>query len=116
GHLVWRPRRHLAARCPTPPADRHTRRHSRTGPRRSRRVILYREGGRMPDEACATSPEASQEGSSALPNGLVLVSTPIGNLGDLSPRARAVLCAADVILCEDTRHTARLLAGIGAKA
>ena len=70
----------------------------------------------MPDEACATSPEASQEGSSALPNGLVLVSTPIGNLGDLSPRARAVLCAADVILCEDTRHTARLLAVIGAKA
>jgi 16S rRNA (cytidine1402-2'-O)-methyltransferase len=53
---------------------------------------------------------------SALPNGLVLVSTPIGNLGDLSPRARAVLCAADVILCEDTRHTARLLGGIGAKA
>ena len=70
----------------------------------------------MPDEACATSPEPSQEGSSALPNGLVLVSTPIGNLGDLSPRARAVLCAADVILCEDTRHTARLLAVIGAKA
>jgi 16S rRNA (cytidine1402-2'-O)-methyltransferase len=70
----------------------------------------------MPDEACATSPEPSQEGSSTLPNGLVLVSTPIGNLGDLSPRARAVLCAADLILCEDTRHTARLLAGIGAKA
>src|SRR4029077_4470770 len=57
-----------------------------------------------------------QDESSALPNGLVLVSTPIGNLGDLSPRARATLLAADLILCEDTRHTARLLAAVGAKA
>ncbi len=71
----------------------------------------------MPDEACATSPNPSQEGSSALPNGLGAgFPTPIGNLGDLSPRARAVLCAADLILCEDTRHTARLLAGFGTKA
>jgi 16S rRNA (cytidine1402-2'-O)-methyltransferase len=45
----------------------------------------------------------------------VLVSTPIGNLGDLTPRAREGLLAADVILCEDTRHTARLLSAIGAK-
>jgi 16S rRNA (cytidine1402-2'-O)-methyltransferase len=41
---------------------------------------------------------------------LVLVSTPIGNLADLSPRARDELANADLILCEDTRHTARLLA------
>ena len=38
-----------------------------------------------------------------------LVATPIGNLGDLSPRARAALAEADVVLCEDTRVTARLL-------
>ena len=38
-----------------------------------------------------------------------LVATPIGNLGDLSPRALAVLSAADVVLCEDTRVTAKLL-------
>ena len=46
----------------------------------------------------------------------MLVSTPIGNLGDLTPRAREALRAADLILCEDTRHTARLLAAIGVKA
>ncbi len=70
----------------------------------------------MPDEACAASPEPEQDGRSAPPDGLVLVSTPIGNLGDLTPRARDTLRAADLILCEDTRHTARLLAAIGVKA
>lgn len=40
---------------------------------------------------------------------LVLVGTPIGNLGDLSPRAVEALGAADVIACEDTRHTRALL-------
>jgi 16S rRNA (cytidine1402-2'-O)-methyltransferase len=69
----------------------------------------------MPDEACAASPEPEQDGLSAPPEGLVLVSTPIGNLGDLTPRARAMLRAADLILCEDTRHSARLLAAIGVK-
>jgi 16S rRNA (cytidine1402-2'-O)-methyltransferase len=43
----------------------------------------------------------------------VLVSTPIGNLGDVSARARAVLSEADLILCEDTRHSARLLSTLG---
>jgi 16S rRNA (cytidine1402-2'-O)-methyltransferase len=69
----------------------------------------------MPDEACAASPEPEQDGSSAQPMGLVLVSTPIGNLGDLTPRAREALRAANLVLCEDTRHTARLLAGIGVR-
>src|SRR4051794_1635029 len=51
-----------------------------------------------------------------LPSGLYLVATPIGNLGDLSPRAAETLRGADLILVEDTRVTAKLLAHIGAKA
>ena len=48
--------------------------------------------------------------------GLHIVATPIGNLGDLSPRAADTLRRADRILAEDTRVTAKLLAHIGAKA
>jgi 16S rRNA (cytidine1402-2'-O)-methyltransferase len=47
--------------------------------------------------------------------GLHVVATPIGNLGDLSPRAADTLRAADLILVEDTRVTAKLLRHIGAK-
>jgi 16S rRNA (cytidine1402-2'-O)-methyltransferase len=44
------------------------------------------------------------------PGGRILVvGTPIGNLQDLSPRAAAALTAADVIFCEDTRQTRKLL-------
>jgi 16S rRNA (cytidine1402-2'-O)-methyltransferase len=44
---------------------------------------------------------------------LVVVGTPIGNLGDLSPRAVAALSGADVIYCEDTRHSRKLLSHAG---
>lgn len=50
-----------------------------------------------------------------MPPGLHIVATPIGNLGDLSPRAAETLRNADKILAEDTRVTAKLLAHIGAK-
>lgn len=46
---------------------------------------------------------------------LQVVSTPIGNLDDLSARARRALAEADLVACEDTRHTGRLLAGLGLK-
>jgi 16S rRNA (cytidine1402-2'-O)-methyltransferase len=46
---------------------------------------------------------------------LFVVATPIGNLEDLSPRARQSLAEVDLIAAEDTRHTGRLLSHIGVK-
>jgi 16S rRNA (cytidine1402-2'-O)-methyltransferase len=60
----------------------------------------------------AASPDVSRDGLPVSLQGLVLVSTPIGNLGDISSRARAVLAACHLILCEDTRHTGRMLSGM----
>ena len=51
--------------------------------------------------------------STSLSPGLVLVATPIGHLGDISARAVAALRGADLVLCEDTRTTARLLQEYG---
>jgi 16S rRNA (cytidine1402-2'-O)-methyltransferase len=47
---------------------------------------------------------------------IVVVGTPIGNLGDLSPRARDALAGASAIFCEDTRHTRKLLTAFGIPA
>lgn len=50
-----------------------------------------------------------------LPPGLYIVATPIGNLGDLSPRAAEVLRRANLVLAEDKRVSAKLLAHAGAR-
>ncbi len=46
--------------------------------------------------------------------GLYVVATPVGNLADLSERARETLAAADVVYAEDTRRSGRLLEAVGA--
>ncbi|MHB8220093.1 MAG: 16S rRNA (cytidine(1402)-2'-O)-methyltransferase [Acidimicrobiales bacterium] len=61
-----------------------------------------------------TGPPGEQPASGRETGGrIVLVATPIGNLGDLSPRAVAVLDQADVVCCEDTRRTRVLLTAAG---
>jgi 16S rRNA (cytidine1402-2'-O)-methyltransferase len=52
----------------------------------------------------------------SLPPGLYIVATPIGNLSDLSPRATETLRRAELILAEDKRVSAKLLAHAGARA
>ena len=57
--------------------------------------------------------DAEMAHESAIPPGLHLVATPIGNLADLSMRAMETLRAAELILCEDTRTSATLLTHYG---
>jgi 16S rRNA (cytidine1402-2'-O)-methyltransferase len=70
----------------------------------------------MPDEPCDLPPPDPARAARAVPEGLVLVPTPLGNLGDISARALATLRAADLVLCEDTRVAHRLFAALGISA
>jgi 16S rRNA (cytidine1402-2'-O)-methyltransferase len=57
--------------------------------------------------------EAMRRLAAPLPPGLYVVATPIGNLGDITLRALAALEGADVLYCEDTRHSRTLLSHYG---
>jgi 16S rRNA (cytidine1402-2'-O)-methyltransferase len=56
---------------------------------------------------------ANAAGATPTPGTLFVVATPIGNLGDLSARAREVLAGVQLIAAEDTRHTRQLLQSCG---
>ena len=60
-----------------------------------------------------TRPDQKRAKMTSRPGLLAVVSTPIGNLGDLSPRAAEILATADILACEDTRMTRKLLALTG---
>lgn len=69
-----------------------------------------------PLDPTAAAPDPGYETAINVPDGLVLVPTPLGNLGDMTNRAAATLRAADLVLCEDTRVTARLFFHLGVHA
>src|SRR5699024_888263 len=72
---------------------------------------LWRLSRRAPAEAGP----ATQRRTNNMSGTLTVVGTPIGNLGDFSPRAREALAAADFIAAEDTRVTLKLLNHFGLK-
>ncbi len=67
------------------------------------------------DSRAASKPGESRKEGVAGAGELALVATPIGNLGDLSPRAADWLKSADAIACEDSRVTVKLLHHLGIK-
>ena len=61
-------------------------------------------------DALLAAPAPTPTDAEPVPGVLYLIPTPLGHLGDLSPRARAVLAGVELLLCEDTRVSRRLTA------
>ncbi len=80
---------------------RRSKRSSRNTPEHFLSDVLSYSA--LTEQACALWPQA------ITPGALHVVSTPIGNLGDITLRALAVLRQASVICCEATRHARPLL-------
>ena len=97
--------------------DVHEELELRLGPDESGEPLPDHDGVAAGDETDHGIPgvRVAEDGSPAFGarGAVVLVGTPIGNLGDLSPRAVEALTGADVIYCEDTRHSCKLLTHAG---
>src|SRR5439155_16417466 len=79
--------------------------------RRARRPPHAR--GAVADDRGADGRAGARSTLRRMPGKLLVVGTPLGNLGDFPPRAVEALQSASLILCEDTRHTRKLLTHFG---